>query len=106
MTRNSIMRGALSLLALAAISIQAYASDAVTYVAGMTGVTWGGCKVHVREAFSKLEGVSKVEIAVGDQPGTQKVTVTSTSGSITKDQAVKSLGEEASRYVVVTWDKK
>jgi hypothetical protein len=47
-----------------------------------------------------------VEIAAGDQPGTQMVTVTSTSGNITKEQAVKSLGEQASKYVVVSWDKK
>jgi hypothetical protein len=47
-----------------------------------------------------------VEIAAGDKPGTQKVTVTSTAGSIKKEDAIKSLGDEAAKYVVVTWDKK
>jgi hypothetical protein len=39
MTRNSIIKGALSVLAVAALSVQAFAADTVTYVAGMTGVT-------------------------------------------------------------------
>jgi hypothetical protein len=39
MNRNSIIKGALSLLAMAAFSVQVYAADTVTYVAGMTGVT-------------------------------------------------------------------
>jgi hypothetical protein len=48
-----------------------------------------------------------VEIAAGDKPGTQKVTVTTSSAkAITKQDAVKSLGEEAAKYVVVSWDKK
>jgi hypothetical protein len=39
MTRNSIIKGALSVLALCALSVQAMAADSITYVAGMTGVT-------------------------------------------------------------------
>lgn len=61
--------------------------------------------MSVREAFSKLAGVSSVEIEPGEDPGTQKVTVKSTSAELTKEQAIASLGDKAARYVVQTWKK-
>jgi copper chaperone CopZ len=71
----------------------------------MSGMVCAGCKDHVTASFTKLEGVSKVEIAIGDKPGTQKVTVTSTSPAITKEQAVAALGSSASTYIVHGWKK-
>ena len=61
--------------------------------------------MHVREAFAKLPGVDKTTITIeaGDKAGTQKVTFQSTSDKLKKEDAVKSLGEEAKRYVVVTF---
>lgn len=47
-----------------------------------------------------------MKIAAGDKPGTQKVTVMSTSTALTKEAAVKSLGDKAKRYVVKTFKKK
>jgi hypothetical protein len=39
MKRNTFIAGALTALAMVALSVQAIAADTVTYVAGMTGVT-------------------------------------------------------------------
>lgn len=93
--------------ALAAIfAAPVMAADApVNYVAEMTGMVCAGCKDHVTASFTKLEGVSKVVIVPGDKPGTQKVTVTSSSASLTKEQAVAALGTSASTYVVHDWKK-
>jgi copper chaperone CopZ len=77
----------------------------VTYTAEMSGMICAGCKDHVTTAFNKLDGVSNVKIVPGDKPGTQKVTVTSTSTAITKEQAVAVLGSSASTYVVHVWKK-
>jgi copper chaperone CopZ len=88
------------------VSLPVLAADkAVTYVAEMTGMVCAGCKDHVTASLTKLEGVSNVQIVAGDKPGTQKVTVTSTAASLTKEQAVAALGTSASTYVVHAWKK-
>ena len=51
----------------------------------------------------KLPGATEVKIEAGDKPGTQKVTLVSKEPGVTKEAAVKSLGKQATRYVVVTW---
>jgi hypothetical protein len=50
-----------------------------------------------------LPGVKDVKIEAGDKAGTQKVTVTGEKTGITKEDAVKSLGSKAKRFVVKTW---
>lgn len=101
MTRSAFFFAVLSLFAAPAM-----AADApVNYVAEMTGMVCAGCKDHVTASFTKLDGVSKVQIAPGEKPGTQKVTVTSTSPALTKEQAVASLGTSASTYIVHGWKK-
>ncbi len=99
-------RSAFFFVILALFTAPAIAGDApVNYVAEMTGMVCAGCKDHVTASFTKLDGVSKVQIAPGEKPGTQKVTVTSTSPSLTKEQAVAALGASASTYVVHGWKK-
>ncbi len=99
-------RSAFFLALLALFSTHVLAGDApVSYIAEMTGMVCAGCKDHVTASFTKLDGVSKVQIAPGDKPGTQKVTVTSTSPTLTKEQAVAALGTSASTYIVHTWKK-
>ena len=101
MTRHAFF---LALLAL--FSATALAGDApVNYLAEMSGMVCAGCKDHVTASFTKLEGVSKVQIVPGDKPGTQKVTVTSTSTTLTKEQAVAALGASATTYIVHEWKK-
>jgi len=101
MTRLTILLTIVSLFARPILA----ADPPVTYVAEMSGMVCGGCKEHVTAAFTKLAGVSNVAIVVGDKPGTQKVTVTSTSASLTKEQAVAALGTSADTYIVHQWQK-
>ena len=101
MTRTTFFFALLALFATPAM-----AGDApVTYIAEMSGMVCAGCKDHVTSSFTKLEGVSKVQIAPGAKPGTQKVTVTSTSPTLSKEQAVAALGASASTYIVHDWKK-
>ena len=101
-----MIRHLILLIALSLSPVCAPAADKpVTYVAEMSGMVCAGCKDHVTSALTKLEGVSKVEIAVGEKPGTQKVTVTSTAPALTKEQAVAALGASASTYIVHGWKK-
>ena len=86
--------------------LPAMAGDApVNYIAEMTGMVCAGCKDHVTASFTKLEGVTKVQIVPGDKAGTQKVTVTSTSANLTKEKAIATLGSSASTYIVHEWKK-
>lgn len=101
MTRSAFIFTLLALLTLPAMA----ADTPVNYIVEMTGMVCAGCKDHVTASFTKLEGVSKVQIVPGDKPGTQKVTVTSTSPSLTKEQAVAALGTSASTYIVHAWKK-
>ncbi|OYW75110.1 MAG: hypothetical protein B7Z37_14925 [Verrucomicrobia bacterium 12-59-8] len=90
----------------ALFTVPAMAGNApVNYIAEMTGMVCAGCKDHVTASFTKLDGVSKVQIVPGDKPGTQKVTVTTTSPSLTKEQAIAALGPSASTYIVHDWKK-
>ncbi len=99
-------RSAFFFAVLALFTAPAMAADApVSYTAEMTGMVCAACKDHVTASFTKLEGVSQVKIAPGEKPGTQKVTVTSTSPTLTKEQAVAALGTSASTYVVHAWKK-
>lgn len=97
----------LVLIAFAALfaTLASAAEPAYTYIAEMTGMVCAGCKDHVTASFRKLKDVSNVQIVRGDKPGTQKVTVTSASPGLTKEQAIATLGDSASTYVVHTWQK-
>jgi copper chaperone CopZ len=109
MTRQTfvVRLSALLALGLTFLITQATAGEkSVTFVATVTGIVCDGCKTHIRESFSKLEGVSNVEISAGSAPGTHAVTVTTTSEKITKAQAIASLGAEASTYLVQLWERK
>lgn len=47
--------------------------------------------------------MDSVEIKAGKKAGTQLVIVKGTKTGLTKEQAVKSLGDKASRFVVKAW---
>ena len=92
----------------AALFVTATAAFADTdYVVKVSGMSCAGCKAHVREAFSKLEGVKadSIRIEAATEKGQQKITFTSSSEGLTKDLAVKSLGDAAKRYVVERFEK-
>ena len=53
-----------------------------------------------------MAGFKSIAFAAGEEAGTQKVTVvTDGSEEVTKEQAVKSLGDKAEKFVVQTWTK-
>ena len=56
--------------------------------------------------FKSLDGVKTVKVVAGKERGTQAVTVIGTKAGLTKDQAIKSLGTKASRFVVKKWNEK
>lgn len=95
----------LALLCTLVLSLSASDSKPITYVAEMSGMVCAGCKEHVTASFRKLDGVSEVKIVAGDKAGTQKVTVTSTSDSLTQEKAVTALGTSAATYIVHAWKK-
>jgi len=94
---------ALSLTAL--ISNAADDGNPVPYTATVTGVVCGSCKAHVAEALKKLPGVENIQFAKGEKENTQQVTFSSTSATLSKDDAVKALGDQASRYEVLALNK-
>jgi hypothetical protein len=51
----------------------------------------------------KLPGAKEVKFEAGKKPGTQKVILVAAKEGITKEEAVKSLGKKANRYVVKAW---
>jgi copper chaperone CopZ len=101
MTRPTFLLALFSLCTFPALA----GDPPVAYIAEMTGMGCAGGKDHVTASFTKLEGVSKVQIVPGEKAGTQKVTVTSTSPNLTKEQAVAALGTSASTYIVHEWKK-
>lgn len=55
-------------------------------------------------AFKSLEGVTDVRVETGENPGTQLVMVkTDGSAELSKRDAIESLGDMASKYVVKAW---
>lgn len=91
-----------SLLSFAQAADPAQATD---YKATVSGVVCSACKAHVTEALKKLPGVETVSFAKGDKAGTATVTFNSTAPSLTKEDAVKALGEDAKSYEVVSLEK-
>jgi copper chaperone CopZ len=81
------------------------AGDFTPYTATVTGVVCGSCKMHVTEALKKLPGVEKIEFSKGEKEDTQKVTFSSSSATLTKEDAVKALGADAQRYEVLALNK-
>ena len=51
----------------------------------------------------KLPGAKEVKFTVGKKPNTRKVTFVSEKEGITKEEAVKSLGKRATKFVVTSW---
>lgn len=97
------------LLLLAACFIPAvHAGDsakATDYTATVSGVVCSACKLHVTAAFKKLPGVGDVSFARGDTEGIQKVTFNSSSATLSREDAVKALGDDAKNYEVLSLEK-
>ncbi len=68
------------------------------YRGEVAGVVCGACASHVKAALLKLEGVSSVKITLSEGGGVPKLEVVSTSGKLTREMAVKALGDNAKMY--------
>lgn len=74
------------------------ADPTYTYRGEVAGVMCSACSNHVKEALNKLPGVTHVKITLGEKEGLPKLTVISTSPDITREAAVKALGDQAKMY--------
>ncbi len=75
------------------------------YTAVVTGIVCQSCKATVSDALKKLPGVKEVDFAKGDLEGSQKLTFTAKSDSLTKNDAELALGEHAKEFAVVTFEQ-
>ena len=80
-------------------------AKATDYTATVNGVVCSACKAHVTAAIKKLPGVDTVSFAKGDKDGTAIVTFNSTAPALTKEDAVKALGEDAKEFEVLSLEK-
>ncbi|CAN5703154.1 hypothetical protein BH11VER1_BH11VER1_12370 [soil metagenome] len=80
-------------------------AKSTAYTAEVTGVVCAACKAHLTEVFKKLPGVEKVEFAKGEKEGTQKVSFASSAPTLSKEDAVKALGEASKEYSILSLNK-
>lgn len=97
----------LLLLFLLACTLPVRAEDAAMtrYSATVTGIVCQACKAKVTAAMKSLPGVTAVDFSKGEKPGLQIVSFTATSDALTKDDAVKALGDNAKEFTVQNFDK-
>ena len=92
----------LILLTLAALVHPLHAEDSAKtkYTAVVSGVVCQDCRATVTAAMKKLPGVAEVEFAKGEKPGLQKVSFAAASAKLTKEDAVKALGDHAKEFEI------
>ena len=74
------------------------------YTATMTGLVCATCKAKVKGAFTKLDATD-IKIAAGAKEGESKITFASKKDALTKEDAVKALGDDAREFTIVTFAK-
>lgn len=73
-----------------------------TFTGEVTGVVCQACSEHVKAALKTLPGVESVTIRRGEKPGVHQLTVVTTAGKLTKEDANKALGEQAKTYTITS----
>lgn len=68
------------------------------YRGEVAGVVCAACASHVKTALSKLEGVTSVKITLPEGGGVPKLEVVSSSEKLTREMAVKALGDYSKMY--------
>lgn len=71
-----------------------------TYQGEVAGVMCSVCSGHVKAVLSKLDGVTAVKITLGKDGAPPRLEVISTSPELTKEAAIKALGDKASQYQI------
>lgn len=93
----------LLLILITALAAPLLAADkpAYTYTGEVAGVMCSACSNHVKTCLSTLEGVTSVKVLRAEKEGAPaKLEVVSTSPSLTREAAVKALGEQAKHYEI------
>lgn len=90
------------LLSLLFFSTSCTAGDPVNFVyqGEVAGIMCIHCTNKVEAAMKKLPGVKSVKITRDEKGGLPRLEITSTNGSISREDAVKALGEDAKMYDV------
>ncbi len=70
-----------------------------TYQGEVAGVVCSACSNHVKQALGTIKGVTGVKILRAEKEGAPaRLEVVSTSSSLTREMAVKALGDQAKYY--------
>jgi copper chaperone CopZ len=95
------MKTLLTFLLLATTGLLHAADPALhTYKGEVAGVMCSACSNHVQTALKTLPGVKDVTVLPAKNGGLPVLTVTSTSAALTKEAAIKALGDKANQYVI------
>ncbi|MDB6138752.1 MAG: hypothetical protein JWO94_1824 [Verrucomicrobiaceae bacterium] len=91
-----------ALVAIATVSatLTLQAETASSYEGEITGLVCASCKQEVVDALSKLEGVKNVEITPSNNPEIRKITVASTSNSLTQTDLNQALDKVSKEFKV------
>ena len=95
------MKHILTLLLNLVVIVSCSASEPVTflYKGEVAGIMCSACSDHVQTALAKMKGVETVKVLPADKEGgVPKLEITATSATITKEDAVKALGDYAKTY--------
>jgi copper chaperone CopZ len=71
-----------------------------TYQGEVAGVMCSACSNHVQTALEKIPGVKNVTVLAAKDGGLPRLEITATSATITREDCVKALGEQAKMYDV------
>ncbi len=70
------------------------------YQGEVAGVMCSACSNHVQTALAKIPGVKNVSVLPAKDGGLPRLEITATSASITREDCVKALGDQAKMYDV------
>lgn len=74
------------------------ADPAFVYQGEVAGVFCSACSAHVKTALMTIKGVKDVKIKIAPEGQLPKLTVTATTDHLTREDAVKALGEQAKNF--------
>lgn len=94
------MKTLLLLLFIASSTLIAGDAPQHVYRGEIAGVVCAACASHVKTALAKLDGVSSVKITLPSGGGVPQLEVVSLSDKLTREQAVKALGDYAKTYEI------
>lgn len=73
---------------------------AFQYEGEVAGVMCSACSNHVQTALAKIPGVKNVSVLPAKNGGIPRLEITATSATITREDCVKALGDQAKTYDV------